>query len=258
MSQLNQAIEAFKNIENSTDLLLCGHDDIEKANYELSVAKYYSHIDENNCIKSVFGLGEDNQFFYTALSFINNSMCRYECGIGYAYEHNNIIRFCRKMPLFGGKNSSSKIPVEPNSEYPAPENSTSILIGSAPSDYTLLFCDKNYILTSLAPLFPVGIPVKPHSLLGRLDGDLSNISLEDDSLADYVVDILCRYSKQLSLKTSKLNANKLAIKQLQLEPSSGNAAKKGTFIYDEETDTIKFFNGEKWRTLKWVDEEKAE
>jgi hypothetical protein len=258
MAKIPSAIESVKTIENSTDLLLCGFEDIHKASLEIASAHYYGYIDDANLISSVFGLGEENQFLYTIVSFKDNNVVRYELGVGYAYQFEDQIRFCRKMPIMEGKNFDFKHTISSISNYYAPKNSFTIITASPAENYSHHFYDKNYILKSLAPFYPVGMLVKPHSLVGRLDGDLSNISLDDDSLTDYVVDMLCRYSKQLNLKTSKLNANKLAIKQLQLEPSSGNAAKKGTFIYDEETDTIKFFNGEKWRTLKWVDEEKAE
>ena len=81
------------------------------------------------------------------------------------------------------------------------------------------------------------------------------MSFNSKEFADIVTESLTKYTKQLSLKASKLSVNKLSVKHLQLESSSDLNVKKGTFIYDETTDTVKFYNGSKWRTLQWVDEE---
>lgn len=252
----NQAIEVIYPSEDGNDILLCGIDDIQHANYELSVALYEQHINENNLVKNVIGIGPDKQFFYTISSFKDNRSIFYESGIGYAYEKDGKCYFNRTLPLYSGKTRDSKNPLARNSKFIFHEDTINILYSSVPDHFAYLFFDNNCILSSAASLAPVPIQVQENSFLARVsDNDLSSVSFSDKAFSDIIAEALTKYTKQLSLKTSKLSANKLSVKHLQLEPSNDTNVKKGTFVYDEATDSIKFYNGEKWRTLKWADEE---
>jgi hypothetical protein len=255
----SQAIEIVSNVENSNDLLLCGIDGIENANYDYSVAYHYGTISSNNSVSNVFGLGENNKFFYILMCFRNNEIIRYESGNGYAYEKNGKQYFHRYLPMYEGKNPEHQQLVKKNQEkFICINDAVNVLVSSFPPDYSLNFYDKNCILASLDKSIPHAIQVLENSFLARVDvNDISSVSFDSKVFSDIVAEALTKYTKQLSLKTSKFSINKLSVKQLQLEPFIDSNVKKGTFIYDETTDTVKFYNGEKWRTLQWVDEESA-
>lgn len=258
MTQI-QAIEIVQNVENSNDLLLCGIDGVEKASIELSSSIYYKVITNNNTVKNIFGLGEDSKFFYSLLSYRENSIIRHESGFGYAYEKDNQVFFHRELPLYRGKELNHKQLIEKNLKYECLTDCTNILVSNLPDNYILSYYDKNCILVSKDSLHPRALKVKENSFLARVnDNDVNNLDFNSKDFSDIIGEAICKYSKQLSLKTSKLNASKLAVKQLQLESNNGSGAKAGTFIYDGDTDTVKFYNGTRWRTLKWADEENQE
>ncbi len=253
------AIETCKQGDlDNNDIILCGLLDIEKGSIVLSEAKYYNYISNENSIANTIGFGPDNKFFYKISSYKDNAVVGYEKGIGYAYEHNNQIYFKREVPLIYGKNENHVQFIKSSSRFYFPEDSISVIVSEIPPSLALLYHAQNSLVVARDPFFPVTLSLPNDSLLATINDNICALSFDSKEFSDYVSEALSKYSKQLSLRTSKLNVNKLAAKQLQLEPSSGTNAKKGTFIYDEETDTVQFYNGEKWRTLQWVDEEKAE
>lgn len=260
MKKPSQAIELISNLENSDDLLLCGLDGIQNASIEFSFAQYYKDITNQNSVENVFGLGPENIFFYSLLCFRDNAVVRHESGAGYAYKVDDKTYFNRSIPIYYGKDIGDKRLVRTdNTRFECYHDCTSVLISSVPQDYALPFYDKNCILVSKDKFIPVAMKLIDNSFLARInDSDVSSVSFDSKEFGNIVGDALAKYGKQLSLKASKLSVNKLSVKQFQIEPSTDTSVKKGTFIYDETTDTVKFYNGEKWRTLQWVDEEKPE
>lgn len=257
MTKPSQAIELVSNEEGSNDLLLCGIDGIEHADYNFSSSYYYGEISSNNSVSNVFGLGEHNKFFYTLLSFRNNQIIRYEAGTGYAYEKDGKNYFHRYLPMYEGKNENqTQLVPRGKISYACINDAVNILVSSYPPNYSLIFHDKNCLLSSIDKTIPHCLQVLENSFLARVnDNDLSNLSFDSQTFSDIITEALKKHTKQLSLKTSKLSVNKLSVKQLQLDPSSDLNVKKGTLIYDETTDTVKFYNGSKWRTLKWAEDE---
>ena len=257
MKKPSQAIEIVSISDDSSDLLLCGIDGIHHANYKFSEAHYYELIGSDNSVSNVFGLGEENKFFYTLSSFRDNEVIRYESGTGYAYEKDGKNYFCRYLPLYAGKNLAHRQLIKrDNSQFILDPTAVHVLMSSVPEDYAFIFFDNNCILSSIDKVTPRAIQVQENSFLARVnDNDLSNVLFNSKEFAEIVAEALTKYTKQLVLKTSKLSVNKLSVKQLQLEPSSDTSVKKGTFIYDETTDTVKFYNGSEWRTLKWAEDE---
>jgi hypothetical protein len=257
MKKPSQAIEIVSNEEGSNDLLLCGIDGIEQASHKFSEAQYYNYISSDSAVSNVFGLGEQNKFFYTLMSFRDNEVIRYESGTGYGYEKDGKQYFCRYLPLYDGKNPTHRQLIKKTKpSFSCSQDSISILTSSVPEDYAFIFYDANCLLSSVDKVTPRAIQVLENSFLARISvNDLSNVSFDSKEFSNIVAESLTKYNKQLSLKTSKLNANKLSVKQLQLEPTSDLNVKKGTFVYDEESDTVKFFNGTRWRTLVWAENE---
>lgn len=258
--KLFQAIETFVPVENSSDLLLLGIDGIQHANPDFAAAHYYKTISDNNKITKLIGSGPLNKFFYKICSYKDNVVVGYERGIGYAYIDNDKEYFKREIPLIYGKNETHVQYIENNILRFIPSNeTTNIITYEIPPTLTALYYDKNCLLVSKDSFCPSSLQIAENSFVGRVgEYDVNNINFDSSDFVDIVASALCKYSKQISLKCSKLNANKLAIKQLQLEDNDGSGARAGTFVYDKENDVVKFYNGTTWRSLKWVDEEKTE
>lgn len=247
----SQGIEIVSNVDNSNDLLLCGIDGIDRANYDLSAAQYYGTISQDNSINNVFGLGEENKFFYLLASYKNNVIVKHENGIGYAYELDGKFYFKRSLPMTHGKQMGhNQLINSMNSKFICDQDAVNIIASYTPADYALAYHDKNSILCSTHQFIPRCVQVSPHSFLARInDNDISNVYFDSKEFADIIISAVERY---------KLNVNKFSVKQLQLNPASHSGAKKGTMIYDEDSDSIKFYNGTVWRTLRWAEDEKAE
>jgi hypothetical protein len=260
MTKPNLAIETFSFSENNADILLIGIDNIDKANIYFSEAHYYKYITDNNSVKNVMGIGPENKFFYKIAAYKDNNLVSYEYGVGYAYDLDGSTYFKRETPMLYGKNENhQRVLQNSQSRFYSPPGAINIITSEIPPNNTALYFEKNSILASKDAFLPHPIKILDNSFLARVsEDDLSSLSFDSKDFSDIVVTALTKYTKQLALKCSKLNANKLAVKQLQLESSDGAGAKAGTFVYDNETDTVKFYNGNRWRTLKWADEENPE
>lgn len=212
-------IEIVSNIQNSDDLLLCGVEGIENANYNLSVAQYYGIINDDCLIHKHFEFGEDNKFYYTLMSLSNNEVVRHESGFGYIYQDgpNRILK--RSIPIFEGKRLDHRQLVKSiNVRFVCDPSRVNLLTASYPEDYAFALHDDNCLLSSKGLARPHSIQIKPHSFLARInDNDISSLSFTSDDFSDIV---------------SK------SIKQ---------------FSYDEKTDSLKFFDGTRWRSLQWAE-----
>lgn len=260
MTKPSLAVETFSLNENNTDLLLLGIDGIEKANIDFSEAVYYKHITSDNSIKNVIGVGPENKFLYKIASYKDNAVVACEYGIGYAYEMDERTYFKRDRPLIQGKNEIQKQVIYNNGlRFYSPPNSTNVITSEIPTNITGLYFEKNMILVSRDAFVPHPMKILDNSFLARIgDSDLYSVKFDSKEFSDLVASAINNYSKQLAMKSSKLSVNKASIKHLQLEPSSKTNAKKGTFIYDEDNDVVKFYNGKIWRTLQWAEEENPE
>jgi hypothetical protein len=254
----SQAIETVVNEDGSNDLLVCGITNLYKASYDYSAALYNKLITEDNSISNIIGIGEDNKFFYILETYgPDNKVVRYEHGLGYAYQQDNKTYFKRFLQIYSGSRVEEKSVCFKQTDYfPCDKDLVTVLRSTLPEHYFMCLYEDNCVLSSTGPFVASSIKIKENSFLARVDvNDISSVSFDSKVFSDIIAEALTKYTKQLSLKASKLSANKLSVKHLQLESSSDLNVKKGTFIYDETTDTVKFYNGSKWRTLQWVDEE---
>lgn len=221
MTKQTPAIEIVSNLDDSNDLLLCGIDGIEQANYQISFAQYYGIINEDSLIHNHFAFGEDNKFFYCLYSLADNSVVRHESGFGYIYQKDSQRLLHRSIPIFEGKRLDHKQFVKShNVRFVCDPTRTNILLATYPEEYAFALHDNNCILSSKGLAHPHSIQVQPHSFLARVnDSDLKSVSFVSDEFSDIV---------------SK------SIKQ---------------FSYDEKTDSLKFFDGTRWRSLQWSENE---
>ena len=106
--------------------------------------------------------------------------------------------------------------------------------------------------TSTEPYIPLMVYVDDNSLLGRFDDDIQSISMSD--LNDNTLKHIQKYTKQLILKSSRLDVKKIKTNQLTLDPHKKPDAKRGTLFYNDDVDALQYFDGEKWRTILCQDD----
>jgi hypothetical protein len=253
------AIETFELCEtNNPDLLLTGHSNICNANNDYMLMCKASDLSDDSLIKNFIGLGEENTFNYIIESFIDKKQTIFETGIGYAYEINNKCYFKKICAITHGTNYNDATLCIKQPHYQYDPKSVNIIRSYIPDKYFQTLHFDNSLLISTAPYTPSCLHIKKNSIAGRFDGDITSISLTSKEFASFVINAIREYTNQLTLKSSKLDAKFISTGSLQLKPSNINNAKKGTLVYDETTDSVKFYNGTNWRILKWEEKENQE
>ena len=206
--------------------------------------------------------GTDHTFFYLAEKIVqNNTVLLRERGIGRlvstdsGYELERIqplgyyvVGDATPYPCLNGPLDFAENVVVSNS-YPQS------LLESLSDDHSVVACDKKFI--------PKPVQLSDFSVLGRLDGEIVSLSFSELSECEEFREALIRaitgYTKQIALSTTKINTKTkrgvISSNMFHLNPTSNPPAKKGTMIYDESDNRIKYYDGEKWRSFICEDSE---
>lgn len=246
------AAEAAIQLPKTTSLKLCGIDKLNTINPDLAVL-----FDESNLFVNVFGL--DTKLFYVAekVSSENKFVLR-ERGIGYVSSTDDGYLFNRLTPISVQYSDGSISPCNgsPVDLYVNPGEHV-VISSSYPASHIELLHDSHCVITSREPFVPSPVVIQDNSLLGRFKEDIVSIAFSDFAsvaeLQNALIDSLSKYSKQINLSCSKLsldNANApISSSLFQLNPTSSPPAKRGTIMYDENDNNIKYYDGSSWRTL---------
>jgi hypothetical protein len=244
-----QILERGLPTENSCDIFLSGTEQVCEYFPELRYQKNGPRS-ANNSFLVAFGL--DHRFYYSLEKYNNRKLIDLEIGIGHLFqEAPDIILLKRSQPLLYKHGDEQIGPIA---------RPVHAFMCHDPDDYLVV---KSYHAQSLPELLVdphsliVSIPDDPlnilnvdeNSVIGRLDGNITSLSILD--LCTKATNLFTEYTKQIILSCSQLDVKKLKTKILQLTPSKPTQAKKGSFIYNEEHDTIQYFDGSRWRTLLW-------
>jgi hypothetical protein len=244
-----QILERGLPTENSCDIFLSGTEQVCEYFPELRYQKN-GPCSSNNSFLVAFGL--DSKFYYRLEKYNKRKLIDLEIGIGHLFqEAPNIILLRRSQPLLYKHGTDEIGPIlKPVNAFDC----------NAPDDYLVvqsyhahslpeLLVDPHSLIVSI-PDNPVNIvSVEENSLIGRLEGNVTSLSISD--ICTKATNLLIDCTKQLILSCSQLDVKKLKTKILQLTPSKPAQAKKGSIIYNEEHDTIQYFDGSRWRTLSW-------
>lgn len=246
------AMEALSNCNEIQDLELIGTLPLRNHSKLLQQAIDSNTLNDQFTIKNVFGL--NTNFFYIIESIKNEQVNFYERGIGYAYEVDSRVFLKRIAPLANGKNRLECLPVRDNVCFPFSccGESKSVVYSSVPPTYIESLVVENSVLCSSLSCIPQPVHMSKNSFLVRFDDNIECAPLNDDRLIDKIVDLVSKFTKQLTLKTTKLVTKRAQFELLDLVPSNNPKAKKGSLYYDESTDTIKVYNGQSWKTVAFL------
>ena len=242
------AIESAKPALDN-DLELLGIDKLALVNHSLHCAIKNGNVCCDHTFSNIFGL--DVSFFYVIELVKNNKVIQYERGIGHLLFINDHYILKRKLPIVAGSDASN-IAICYNGGVPfSPKDDEHLIVYSTlPLSYAECLAQPNSIISSIAPFCPCPIAINNNCLVGRLDDDnLSSIPISQPSFINKIIDGICDFSKQISLKTSKLDAKRLATQVLQFSPVNNPSAKEGSVIYDKNDKKLKFYNGKEWKSL---------
>ncbi len=231
---------------SDTELELCGCCALEQVNQPLYYAVKNKAITEDNSFLKVFGF--DVCFFYALEQIKDGKIVKNERGIGSLRKEGDKILLKRDVPVATGNGDAPHIPCEGKCTY---FNCTDcehlIAYSTLPVNYGELLLHANTLITSVAPFVPSALVVENNSLVGRLDDDLTSLSIED------VVHLIASYTKQLVLKTSRLESKRIVTKTLELQNNSSQEVRKGSLIYNEEENALKFYDGKNWKRILYED-----
>lgn len=246
------AIEAVRNNSENNDLELVGIEPIKSISPSLKSAVEAGGIAENNKFLNIFEV--DTNFFYILESIVNDTVYYYERGIASIYHHNDKT-FLKRIRIFVSGNNSAEATA---SHDGIPRNINcglnTLVYSSIPPTYLEAISPEHCVLCSSISNLPNPVHIDNNSLLGRWDDTIQSISFNDDRLIDKFLYIVSSFAKQLKLKTSKLSLKRVEPEVIDMIPTSNVKAKKGSLYYDESDDTLKLYNGEKWRTIAFVKE----
>ncbi|NDD83983.1 hypothetical protein EBZ38_06860 [bacterium] len=238
-------IECGYGLENSTDICLTGT--------ELACS-YFPELrngpcSNNNSFYRVFGF--DCKFYYKLEKYSKGKLLDTEIGIGHIEQSGDLIFLKRDRPIIYKHDDGPICPVTMPVHAFSCFNDNEYVIVQSHQPYSIpeLLIDPFSIIVSTSNNPASTVQLNENSILGRLEEDVQSISLSN--IKDYTIKSICDYTKQLILLCSQLDIKKLKTKILQLVPQKPTQAKKGSIIYNEEHDTIQYFDGSRWRTLLW-------
>ena len=263
-------IDSAQSIPESLDLELLGSEGFKNC------PEYYRKWSESGELDDV--LIKDNmksrrRFYYRLESYPPSKGKRIpdtdfvETGVGFIRKVNKKVLFTRETPLFSGEDSNHLTPHDPNS-LPTPIRSPQsvVIFSTKPKSYDLALSSPHCVITSTEAFSPTPVELEENSLLGRKDDRVQSIDKDElrEILTDeHICDAVNKNSKQMALSSRRVNLTKensvLSAPILRPFPfyrdENRPKAQKGAIIFNESSNCLEYFTGDKWRALVWKDPE---
>ena len=122
--------------------------------------------------------------------------------------------------------------------YPFSNDDYVLVFSQAPESYLDALMVEHSVLCSIEPHTPSPVHLENNTLLGRLDGRIQSVDTDE-----------LRHLLGLDQGITSIGTP-----VLQLLPTTVEGPKRGTLYYSLESNSLKFFDGERLRTLKFEDE----
>jgi len=241
-------------IDDSYDLKLLSEDEIKHANY--------SHVSSKEIlIQSAIKPGQN--FFYSIEQYDcnkqNSKLLKKEIGVGEIKKIRRAYYLSREICLqfFDG---NSNYPVYRSKFYKFTEKDCPLYVTSVtPENYIECLAYENSVLCSINPFSPSPVELQENTLLGRIDGMIQSIDSEElrKILTDeQIVSAVSTYRGPLTLFCSSLDIpgqdSSVSSALFHSKPSQlPKNPKRGYISYDGDENSMKVFDGERWRRLLW-------
>lgn len=248
------AIEKAKGVPFSPDMELLGTEALsELPEFKIAISNGDVSSAKNSFL-SVYGT--DCKFFYS-IEVKSDSIGFIERGLGYVEQHDGKFFLKRNRPFYYIENGNAVSLTKPR-PIAADDSVVVIAASYAPTTYLELLTDANALITSTSPHLPTSVVVDNHSLLGRLDGDIESLKISDivneGHISELALNAIKQHTKNLILKSSKVDVKRLTTNDLQLHPQKSAPERKGVLYYDQEEDALKYYDGTKWRVIAWTED----
>lgn len=220
------AYEAAKNYDrNSNSLLMLGTEALYDDFPELESGGIDS---AHNSFISIYDL--DHSFYYRIDRLSDKESVANEVGIGNLMEHEGNIILVRSQPMYVTPKGEERMCAYGCNPLDFSHVRETIMVTSyIPTNIVEALPDPNMIITSLDDHLPHPLKVEKNSVIGRLEGTIESVSLDDLS--------------QL------VRGGSVVAPPLTFETKP----ELGTIVFDMDSACLCFWNGNDWRQLMEMD-----
>lgn len=250
---LKQAIEVGTVLSDGTVELL-GVEKLGCINHTYACALKGGGITPECCLPCIFSVKDC--FFYALEHIRDGKTLSYERGVGCLFKKNDVYFLERKTPLFIGENASNLSPCSGTKPaFSCKEGDHFIVYSTVPVIYAENLLGADYLISSVSPFKPHSFQVTGGTLVGNMGEGIGAFGKDSPKLSEFLAETLSRFTKQLTLKTSKLCAKVIALSTILLKKTSKTGIKEGGLIVDEADGRLKYYDGTKWKVIEWSDDE---
>lgn len=239
----SQAVERGK--PYGTDIKLLGTEAIRNINSDINTLLDNGSLSSNNEFSVLYGF--DCTFLYRIEITRGSAVVYHEHGMGHLEKVDDDIILRRTRPFYQLE-QNRPIPIARTQPIGANETDYIIISSYVPNSYIEMLSNPHSVLASREENIPAPVFMDRHSFLGRFDDNIEAIPLS------FIIDTLTSHTKQLSLKSPRVDVKRLTSDSLQLNFDSKVQEKRGTLRYSKD-DTLQYYDGTKWRTIKCEDQE---
>ena len=196
---------------------------------------------------------------------------KYERGVGYICSEDGHIVLKRELPLVWGDLPSDKKYYRPSQDpLQFCEDECYLRVSSlVPPTYIEALAAPHSVLSSTESFQPTPVGLDNNCLLGRMADVIQSIDMEElsamDGFSAAVAVALMSSQKQLRLKARHLSLDRknarLSASSLQALPVYNDKNKpppqQGMIIYNADSDCLEYFDGDKWRSLVWREDDES-
>lgn len=253
------AIEVAANNPNNTDLELIGLSELEHCDIFKEVLRSNS-IDSSHLLRNSIGL--NNYFYYSIECIPNNKKNKHNCvrggcvserGVGYLYEQDNKFFLKREIPVsntYADGNTVNNTLGNPQHFICCDDSYTVLITAVLPTTVLeALVIPHSALVSGENSFIPAPVQIKENSFLARLADNIQSLSFSSEHFINIIISIISNFSKQLKLKTSKLTVKRVETNIIDIKPSNSHKAVRGSLCYDEQSNKLKFYDGEKWKQI---------
>jgi len=225
-------------------------------------SRFARYIQEEHSLRQV--INPDVEFFYTiencdSTDVNSRKVIHVERGLAHVERDKEDFFLVRDVILEALQQGDDDLVTLEDGSLDFPDD-TYLIVGSyIPANYIELYYKEHSVICSTEPLTPSPVEISENSLLGRLDGEIKSIDSKDLSFIltpDYVVNSLKDNNDPILVATkhfemlndkSKLLTGHVVLKS---RPSKPRNREKGSIIFNSSTNSLEFFDGSKWKTIK--------
>lgn len=227
-----------------------------------------TEVDRRGFCKDVCGfekvIGLGYYFYYQIEDWHNKHTVITERGLGYLEKRDGKTFLIRHKPTLYKDSNGQQSPLPEGMYADLGVGAYMIVYTIPPPTYVEALIMPHSLIASTSEGSPTPIELEPNTLLGRLDNVVQAIDSDElmRIVGDKIVDPLINSQKQLDLKARHLRLTRknssLAspiVRLLPQEVDDKMPRQRGSIIFNSQTNRLQCYDGEKWKTIAWEEEE---